>query len=171
MTIDASSSADVEIRLARPQEVPAICAFGTDVLPAHYGPLIGAAAAAELVADWWNPEVTSRGVAAGAVWVAVDADGALVGVGELGTAGGEPVVYRLYVAPGRRGRGFGVRLLDAMIATLPEGTPRVLIEHVAANRRAGAFHQREGFVIDRIDVVDPAARDRDVVWRARPLSV
>ena len=165
-----SSAADTAIDRARREDVAAICAFGAAVLPPHYEPLIGADAAAELVADWWNPRVTAEGVAAGALWVARDGRGAIIGVGELGSIDGEPVVYKLYVVADIRGGGVGARLLDAMIAEVPAGVPRVLLEHVAANRRAARFYEREGFVVDRVEMVDPSRPERDLVWRARALG-
>lgn len=162
---------DESIRRARAEDVAAICAFGAAELPPHYGPLIGAAAAAALVDEWWNPRITADAVEAGLLWIVRDPTGDVVGVGEVGSLDGEPVVYKLYVAASRRGEGIGARLLEAMIATLPDGVARVLLEHVAANHRAAAFYERQGFVLDRIEVVDPAAPERDVVWRSRPLIV
>lgn len=46
---------------------------------------------------------------------------------------------------------------------------RLRIEHFAANERAGAFYEREGFTVERIEpspTGDPALAQ---VWRARPL--
>lgn len=69
------------------------------------------------------------------------------------------MVYKLYVHPQYRGRGLGPQLLDALIRQLPGNTDRLYIEHFMANERAGAFYQREGFTVERIEASptqDPA---------------
>jgi ribosomal protein S18 acetylase RimI-like enzyme len=153
------------VRDAGPGDVPAIRRFGEAHVPPHYTPLIGAAAAAEQVRRWWDETALGAAVAKGLVVVA-EADGEIVGVGQRGA---DHVVYKLYVHPSRRGHGLGPRLLDALIAQLPEGVDRLRIEHFAANERAGAFYEREGFTVERIEpssTGDPALAQ---VWRTRPL--
>ncbi|EOD65163.1 GNAT family N-acetyltransferase [Amycolatopsis vancoresmycina] len=156
-----------EVRAAGPDDVGALRRFGEAHVRAHYAPLIGAAAADSQVRDWWNETHLAAAVAGGLVVVAED--GELVGVGQRGRNGPEHVVYKLYVHPGQRGRGLGPRLLDALIAQLPAATGRLYIEHFAANERAGAFYEREGFTVERIEpstTGDPALA---VVWRAKTL--
>ncbi len=157
-----------EVRPAGPDDVAAIRRFGETHVRAHYAPLIGAAAADAQVRDWWNETHVGAAVAAGLVVVA-EAGGELLGVGQRGRNGAEHVVYKLYVHPGQRGRGLGPRLLDALAAQLPAGAGRLYIEHFAANERAGAFYEREGFAVERIEpspTGDPALA---VVWRAKTL--
>ena len=87
--------------------------------------------------------------------------------GSAAVAGADHVIYKLYVDPAHRGRRVGPRLLQALIAQLPEDAERVFLEHFAANQRAGAFYEREGFVVDRVEPApDPALA---VVWRVRDL--
>jgi len=102
----------------------------------------------------------------GAVVVA-EAGGKIVGVGQRGRNGADHVVYKLYVAPGHRGHGLGRRLLAALVEQLPPDADRLYIEHFAANERAGAFYQREGFVVDRIE--PGPTEPLGVVWRVREL--
>lgn len=157
-----------EVRAAGPGDVAAIRRFGEAHVRAHYAPLIGAAAADTQVRDWWNETHVAAAVAAGLVVVAEEG-GELLGVGQRGRNGAEHVVYKLYVHPGQRGRGLGPRLLDALVAQLPAGVERLHIEHFAANERAGAFYEREGFTVERVEpspTGDPALA---VVWRAKPL--
>jgi ribosomal protein S18 acetylase RimI-like enzyme len=157
-----------EVRAAGPGDVGAIRRFGEAHVRAHYAPLIGAAAADAQVRDWWNETHLGAAVAAGLVVVAEDG-GALAGVGQRGRSGADHVVYKLYVHPGQRGRGLGPRLLDALAAQLPADAERLYIEHFAANERAGAFYEREGFTVERIEpsaTGDPALA---VVWRVKPL--
>ncbi|RSD19212.1 GNAT family N-acetyltransferase [Amycolatopsis eburnea] len=158
-----------DVRTAGPADVTAIVRFGEAHIRPHYTPLIGAAAADAQVRDWWNEAHLAAAVAAGRVVVAED-DGGLVGVGQRGHDGTDPVVYKLYVHPERRGRGLGPRLLDALIGQLPAGATRLCIEHFAANERAGAFYEREGFTVDRIEPSPTGDPRLAVVWRARPLT-
>ena len=154
--------------MAAPDDVASICGFGEAYIRAHYAPLIGAAAAAAQVRDWWNAGQIAAGVDAGQVVVAED-DGRLVGVGQRGRRGAEHVIYKLYVHPHHRGRGIGPRLLVALIEQLPPDADRLYIEHFAANTRAGAFYEREGFTVERIEQSPTGDCDLDVVWRVRAL--
>ena len=102
--------------------------------------------------------------------VVAEADGQIVGVGQRGRRGADHVVYKLYVHPRHRGRGLGPQLLDALTRQLPANADRLYIEHFVANERAGAFYEREGFTVERIEpspTEDPAL---GVVWRARQLA-
>ena len=162
-------SAEPVVRDAEPGDAAAICRFGETHVRAHYAPLIGVAAAGEQARRWWNETYVGDAVAEGLVVVA-EIDGQLVGVGQRGRAGPEHVVYKLYVHPQHRGRGLGPALLDALIRQLPADADRLLIEHFVANGRAGAFYEREGFTVQRIEpspTEDPAL---GVVWRVRQLA-
>jgi ribosomal protein S18 acetylase RimI-like enzyme len=158
--------ADPVVRDAGPDDVAGICAFGEAHIRPHYTPLIGAAPADAQVRHWWNADAIGAAVAAGLVVVAED-DGRVVGVGQLGR---DHVVYKLYVSPEHRGHGLGVRLLDALIARLPADVDRLAIEHFAANERAGAFYERQGFRVERIEPGPDGDPRLAVVWRARSLS-
>jgi GNAT superfamily N-acetyltransferase len=157
-----------EVRAAGPGDVSAIHRFGEAHVGAHYAPLIGVAAAEAQVRDWWNETHVGAAVAAGLVVVA-EAGGELLGVGQRGRRGADHVVYKLYVHPGQRGRGLGPRLLDALAAQLPAGTGRLYIEHFAANERAGAFYEREGFAVERIEPSSTGDPALAVVWRVKQL--
>lgn len=162
--------AEVVVRDARPDDVAAVCRFGENHIPPHYGPLIGAQAAADQVRQWWNESVVSAAVDAGLVVVAeVPGDGRnhIVGVGQGGRSGIDHVVYKLYVHPEHRGGGLGVRLLDAIVDRLPEGAERLCVEHFAGNERAGKFYEREGFAVERVEPSPTGDPARAVVWRAR----
>jgi GNAT superfamily N-acetyltransferase len=165
----ASAGAEPVVRNAGHGDVAAICRFGEAHIRSHYAPLIGAQAADEQVRGWWNETHVGAAVAAGLLVVA-EADGQLVGVGQRGRRGADHVVYKLYVHPQHRGRGLGPRLLAALTRQLPADADRLYIEHFAANDRAGAFYQREGFTVEQIEpstTDDPA---RAVVWRVRRLT-
>jgi GNAT superfamily N-acetyltransferase len=156
------------VRDAGADDVPAICRFGEEHVRAHYAPLIGAAAAADQVRQWWNSDAIGPAVADGLVVVA-EAGGEVLGVGQRGRRGADHVIYKLYVHPDHRGEGLGPRLLEALVRGLPAGVDRLFIEHFAANERAGRFYEREGFAVDRTEPSasgDPALA---VVWRVRAL--
>lgn len=157
------------VRAAEDEDVAAICGFGEVHIRPHYAPLIGAAAADEQVREWWNEAVIGAAVAAGLVIVA-EADGRLVGVGQRGRAGADHVVYKLYLHPEFRGCGQGPRLIDALIRELPADADRLYIEHFAANERAGAFYEREGFAVHRIEPSRTGNPALAVVWRVRDLT-
>lgn len=161
--------AEPVVRDARHGDVAAICRFGEAHIRPHYAPLIGAEAADEQVRRWWNEAQVGAAVAGGLVVVA-EAGGEVVGVGQRGRNGADHVVYKLYVDPRHRGHGLGPRLLDALTRQLPPGAGRLCIEHFAANERAGAFYEREGFPVERVEpspTGDPALA---VVWRCRRLG-
>ncbi|WP_158892393.1 GNAT family N-acetyltransferase [Amycolatopsis anabasis] len=161
-----ASRVEPVVRDAEHGDVAAICRFGEAHIRPHYAPLIGAEAADEQVRTWWNETHVGTAVAEGLVVVA-EADGQLVGVGQRGRRGADHVVYKLYLHPRHRGRGLGAQLLDALIRQLPANADRLYVEHFAANERAGAFYEREGFTVERLEpspTEDPAL---GVVWRAR----
>ncbi|MFT3854522.1 MAG: GNAT family N-acetyltransferase [Ilumatobacteraceae bacterium] len=155
---------DFDVRLATAVDLPALVALGHRVVPDTYDSLVGVTYSAALLAAWWGPTL-AEAVGSGLVHVATAAD-AVVGMVELGTYEGEPVVWKLYVDRDRR-HGLGPALLAAVAATLDPATDRLLIEHIAANIDAARFYEGEGFTeIGR----DPAEDDRtSTVWRARPV--
>ena len=158
------------LRDACADDVPAIRRFGEAHIRPHYAPLIGADAAAAQVRDWWNETHIAIAVANRLVVVA-EIDGNLAGVGQRGHRGADHVVYKLYVHPGHRGHGLGPRLLDALAAQLPADADRLYIEHFAANERAGAFYDREGFAVESIESSPTGDSALDVVWRSRSLPL
>ena len=164
-----ASATEPVVRPAGPDDVAGVCRFGEAHIRPHYAPLIGAAAADAQVRDWWNEAHLGAAVAGGGVVVA-EAGGQLLGVGQRGRWGADHVVYKLYVHPGHRGHGLGRQLLEALIGQLPPDVDRLYIEHFAANERAGAFYEREGFSVERIEASPTGDRALGVVWRVRRLT-
>ncbi|HEY2060016.1 MAG TPA: GNAT family N-acetyltransferase [Amycolatopsis sp.] len=161
-------SAEPAVRQAGHDDVAAVCRFGEAHIRPHYGPLIGAAAADAQVRRWWNEAQIEAAVAEGLLVVA-DVGEDLVGVGQRGRRGADHVVYKLYADPRHRGRGLGPRLLAALTRQLPADADRQYVEHFAANERAGAFYEREGFAVARIEPSPTGNPALAVVWRVRPL--
>lgn len=164
-----ASSAEPVVRDAEHDDVAAICRFGEAHIRPHYAPLIGAEAADEQVRRWWNETHVGAAVAEGLVVVA-EADGQILGVGQRGRSGADHVVYKLYVDPEHRGRGLGPQLLAAITRQLPADADRLYIEHFVANERAGAFYEREGFTVERIEASPTEDPALGIVWRARHLA-
>lgn len=153
---------------ARLDHVVAVRRFAERVIPPHYTPLIGAAAAAEQVDRWWSLTQIHAAVAF-QLMVVAEEDGQVVGVGQRGRSGDDHVIYKLYVDPEHRGHGVGPKLLAALTEQLPADADRLCIEHFAANERAAAFYEREGFTVERIEPSPDGDPARAVVWRARRL--
>jgi ribosomal protein S18 acetylase RimI-like enzyme len=157
------------IRTAGRDDVAAICRFGEAHIRAHYAPLIGAAAADDQVRRWWNEAAIGAAVSDGLV-VLAEAEDEVLGVGQRGRRGADHVVYKLYVHPQVRGRGLGPQLLRALIAQLPAAADRLYIEHFVANARAGAFYEREGFRVERIEAGPEENPGLGIVWRVGDLA-
>ncbi len=156
----------VGIRAATLADRPAIDAFASVAVHDTYDSLIDSAYAQGLLDDWWGSALDPD-IEAGRVVIATDAH-EVVGFAQLGEWAGEPVMWKLYVAPDRRSQGIGVQLVATLVELLPGGTPRLLTEHIVANEDAGRFYEREGFIVTGIeDTDDPRS---SFVWRARDLS-
>ena len=80
------------------------------------------------------------------------------------------MIYKLYVHPEFRSLGVGPRLINTLIRQLPADAGRLHVEHFAANQRAGAFYEREGFLVERIEPGPIGVPALAVVWRARDLD-
>ncbi|WP_231735088.1 GNAT family N-acetyltransferase [Microbacterium hominis] len=162
-----SSVAEWAIRDAEAADVTSICAFGDAYIRQHYAPLIGVEAADLQVLNWWSESQIHLAVTGGLMVVA-EAVGGIVGVAQRGRDASDHVLYKLYIAPVYRGRGLGPALIEAVIQRLPSNGARLCVEHFAGNERAGAFYEREGFFVERIER-SGADSARDVVWRVRDL--
>ncbi len=163
------SAEEPVLRAARPDDVPAVCRFGATHVAAHYAPLLGPDGAQAQVRQWWGEAYVGQAVAAGVLLVA-EQDGEVVGVAQHGRAGDDHVVWKLYVHPDHRGTGLGPRLLRAVADRLPADADRLWIEHVAANVRAGAFYEREGFTVQRVEPHPSGDPRLALVWRSRPTA-
>lgn len=156
---------DITIRPATLEDRAAIDAFASIAVHDTYDSLVDPVYAQGLLDDWWGPALDPD-IEAGRIMVATEAH-QVVGFAQLGEWDGDPVMWKLYVAPHRRSRGIGVRLIDALLELLPEGAPRLLTEHIVANEDAGRFYEREGFAVTGIeDTGDPRT---SYLWRTRTL--
>lgn len=90
----------VRVRRAEPDDLGAVVAFGSAVVPPHYAPILGhRGAQAQL--GWWTAEQLAPALAAGRVHLAETETGTgteLVGVCQTGELDGHQVIWKLYVA-------------------------------------------------------------------------
>lgn len=156
------------LRAATTDDVTRIVAFGAEVVPEHYRPILGVRAALAQL-DWWSTERTTAAIRAGHEWVAEEA-GVVIGVCETGGFDGAYVVWKLYVRPDRRGRSVGRELLHAAIAARPRGVQDVVLEHFAGNHDAARFYEREGFRVVRTDTAASGDPNAATVWRSLHLD-
>lgn len=158
----------VRVRKASPDDLDAIVAFGSDVIPAYYAPILGQHAAQAQLA-WWTRDRMAPAVEAHRVHVAAT-DRDVVGVCQTGELAGEQVIWKLYLAPAYRGRSLGVELLGHAITSLPPVVRRVDVEHFAGNARAARFYERQGFEVVRADPAPTGESPSSaIVWRRRQL--
>ncbi len=162
----AAPRGSIVVRLARADDLPDVRAFGAAHIPDVYGPLLGREAALRQVEHWWTDAYLSPAIEAGLLVVAESGRG-LEGVAQLGNLGDDHIVFKLYVAPTSRGTGLGPRLLARVDELLPATATRLVVEHVAANERAAAFYEREGFAIERVEPHPSGDARQATVWRAR----
>lgn len=152
-------TADVTIRPARTADVPALGALGAALMRAHYafdsrrflapGDHPEAGYAAFLEAQLRNPEAC--------VFVAERREGAAARIVGYVFAAVEPLswkelrdragyIHDILIIEEARGTGLGTRLLETAIAWLRgHDVPRVLLWTAAANTRARALFEAEGF--------------------------
>lgn len=137
----AGVAARLEVRRARPEELPACAELYVRVLRETF---------TWLPLERRRASDFLRDAAAEEVYVAVE-DGCILGLAAFYRP--QNFLHSLYVAA--RGRGVGKALLDHVTA-LADGPVSLKVQ--APNRRAQAFYAREGFVcVER-------GRDGDVAW-------
>ena len=163
------STMGVKVRQAEVDDLDAVVAFGSAVIPPYYTPILGERAA-QAQLDWWSLDRMAPAVETNRVHVAVT-DRDVVGVCQTGELAGEQVIWKMYLAPEHRGRSLGVELLRQAIASLPLGVGRVDVEHFAGNTRAARFYEREGFKVIRTAPAPTGESENSaIVWRRRQLK-
>lgn len=163
------STMGVRVRKAELDDLDAIVAFGSAVIPPYYTSILGKRAAHEQL-TWWTADRMAPAVQANRVRVAAT-DHDVVGVCETGELAGEQIIWKMYLAPEWRGRSLGVELLRQAIESLPQGVSSVDVEHFAGNTRAAKFYEREGFKVIRTDPPPTGeSQNSAIVWRRSQLQ-
>ena len=120
--------------------------------------------AAPWSASVWRHELRARE----RIWLVVPGrSGELVAVGGLWLASDAAHVLKLAVAPGRRQRGIGGRLLAALDgAAAQAGHDALTLEVRASNREARSLYGRHGFVAVGVRPrYYPDGEDAVILWR------
>lgn len=152
---------DVAIRPATPDDAPALRELGRRVTWSTYAP-ISEAYATWTLETWWDVAGMRESMASTPHWVAVDEDGEIVGVANLGELDGVPVMWKLYLDERAQGQGIGSALLATVVeAARQRGADELRLEYMAGNDRAAAFYRAHGFVETGVTVHE---RFPDQVW-------
>ena len=113
----------------------------------------------DAVRRWLATEILARNE----TWVAVGADGVVVGLMALSDA----MIEQLYVAPAWIGRGLGRRFVDLAKERRPAGLDLYCFQ---VNRRARHFYEREGFLVIAFgDGSGNEERQPDIRYAWRPV--
>ena len=160
----------IRVRRAELSDADAVRAIGLQTWPIAYGGLVADDFITDGLAQWWSREAVERGIANGITLVAAeDGDiGDIVGMTGLGRQDDFWVMWKLYVLPGHQGKGVGKALLDGAVAALPDGTPELLLDVLAANDKAIGFYRSQGFGEPR-RVPDRELGD-DLIWMSLDLD-
>ena len=156
------------VRPGTPDDAAAIAAVGTATWHDTYDGIMGRAAVAERVAEWYDPK-TVRGYFEDEDFGAYVAtrDGDVVGYAYSRPAG-EPGVWYLpavYVHPDAQGEGFGGALVDRVERDAREAdASAVRLVVLAANERARGFYEARGY--EQVDERDDSTVDgtRELVY-------
>lgn len=157
MTDSSATTRPIVARPARPDDTDAIGVLHVRTWRAAYAgilpePVLDGLDARLKAAQWsrvFRPTARTR------LFVA-ERDGSVLGFAaygphrepDLGDEAGE--LYAIYVAPEAWGTGAGHALMDAVVAGLRrEGRATGVLRVLAANDRARAFYEREGWSFDR----------------------
>jgi ribosomal protein S18 acetylase RimI-like enzyme len=140
------SAARLLIRPARHDELAVVRAVLVETWHDTYDRIYGAARVREINDDWHSLDNLARGLnRQDHVFLVAEADGAIEGTASA-TFGGDSLIVlnRLYVRPGRQGKGLGSALLAACVAQFPQGR-LMRLEVEIGNGKGRAFYARRGF--------------------------
>jgi len=140
------------IRTAVAGDAPSISAIGSVAFPAVHDEVIGAEAAASVVAQTYSVEALTACIdacarAEDAHFLVADEGGSVVGYLHYDCEGPEPELHRIYVDPNRKRGGIGSALLAELNTRLGTGNSYVLLV-AEQNEAARSFYERKGFVLE-----------------------
>lgn len=136
---------EVEVRPAGGEDLEAILELGRTAVPATYQGILEPELIELLMAKSWTKDAMIPSIRAGRTFVA-HAAGELVGLCSFGSYGKALVVWKLYVSPGRQGRGVGSRLLRAVQDRAADLHVPMRVCYTEGNDSAAAFCRRYGLV-------------------------
>ncbi|MBB2985150.1 GNAT family N-acetyltransferase [Terracoccus luteus] len=159
---------DLEVRLARGDDLAGILSVGHRTWLATYEPITGPEYVALGLAKWWTADAVTPTIRSGRTLVAV-VDDEVVGVATHGMLGEDVVLWKLYVLPQHHGAGIGSRLLAAVEQHAVEHDhARIVLSHIAGNDDAARFYARKGFTETHRE--EGGSGMPDQVWMAKTLT-
>ncbi len=78
-------------------------------------------------------------------WQIITANGTDIGMLDVERRPGEIYLSRIEIHPDHQGRGFGTRLIKALIAEAGQQDQNLVLDVLAVNQRAQALYRRLGF--------------------------
>lgn len=146
--------ADLAIRPARPDDVPAIRPVTRASWRAAYDDLPPEDELRSRWERWYDSEALEQQIShPDGIFLVTERDGRLVGIAHAVPGWDPPELARLYVDPDVWGEGIGSRLLEETLeAVSEEGIPRIVLRVHRGNDRAVAFYRARGF--DRVPDLD-----------------
>jgi ribosomal protein S18 acetylase RimI-like enzyme len=150
---DDAESAQLLVRTATVADAPAIAAIGSVGFRAVHDDVVGAAFAAEVVAQTYSIAALTECITRcedsdDAEFLVAEIGGEVLGYVHYDCEGSEPELHRIYVDLERKRGGIGGALMRELHARLPPGSSYVLLV-VEANSDARAFYERHGLTVDR----------------------
>jgi ribosomal protein S18 acetylase RimI-like enzyme len=150
---NVSSTRDVLLRDASPEDAAAIAAIGMEAVPAQYAGLIDPAVIAAAVSQTYAPSAIADciercRVAEDASFLVAERSNHVVGFLHFDAFGPEPELHRLYLDHRHRGAGVGSMLMDGLHERVPADLAYMLLV-VAGNDGAVRFYRRHGLRIER----------------------
>ncbi|RYD51116.1 MAG: N-acetyltransferase [Sphingobacteriales bacterium] len=136
---------DPTLRVATTDDLSVIEALARHTWPTAYGDILSPAQIEYMLQLFYAPEALSHQMAAGQTFL-------LLEVPEpVGFAAAGPVgdfswkLHKLYVLPSQQGSGYGVRLLNAVLALAKRAAAQTLTLNVNRYNPAKGFYEQQGF--------------------------
>ncbi len=162
------SESAVEIRTARGDDLAGAISVGHRTWLATYEPIAGPEYVAMGLAKWWTRDAVTASIRAGRTIVAALGD-EVIGVATHGVQGDQVVLWKLYVLPGRHGKGIGSALLrEVERRAVAAGHRTLVLSHIAGNEQAARFYVKHGFVTTQVEKGGSGMPDS--VWMSKDLG-
>jgi len=159
----------VSLRLAVPDDIPAIRDLAQRIWWAHYPEIIGAAQVEYMLDLNYSAEALERQMQEGQAFLLVQADDAVAGFIAVSEKGqGQYFIHKFYLDNGLRGRGLGAAAFSALLDLLPEAL-EIRLTVNRQNFKSINFYFKTGFVIEHCLDIDIGSgfvmNDFQMLWR------
>lgn len=143
-----SALSDVAIRPADQADIPTIEHVARLSWAAAYEGLIPTDIQKRAIAAWYSHEALANAIESRhTVFLLAERTGRVIGFASLDQVSpGAVHLTRIYLLPGDRRLGIGVRLLQSALERVPKETETVTVDVEERNTQARAFYEKCGFV-------------------------